>query len=71
MKNTKYYLAMNDDGDIDFYPRTKDGLNDMASLYNNKTCRFFEVIVEREVEINYGLKTADKGEMPHLNEYSE
>ena len=63
MKSKKYYLALNDDGNYDFYPRDKTGLDAMASLYNNETCRFFEIIVEREIELSYGVKTVDKGEM--------
>lgn len=68
MKNQKLYLAITDGENFDFYNRTTEGLRDMASLYNNQTTRFFEIIIEREIELKYGVKPVDNGELPNMND---
>ena len=71
-KNRKVYLVAQDDGNYAFYDRSTDGFRRLASLYNNNCNRFFEVIIEREIKINYGARGINsKEELPCYNEDGE
>jgi len=71
MKSKKLYLAITDGEEFEFYERSASGLKAMASLYNNETTRFFEVEIEREIELKYSVKPTNNGDIPNLNNSDE
>lgn len=54
-KGKQYFMVITDGENIEFYPHIQEGLDEIFSMYNNKSARFFDITIHSEFKAIYSM----------------